>query len=145
MSSDLAQQWDALIKKCELVAVQFPDHSTAYLSSALTKDDRNFLAKLFWINEITATLPKCGRGLPALLAVTRLPLVATDVLAARSEPCVASRAGLHHQVEDVLGRNGCQLCLALDVSPERASAHRLAVLHPHALCHRSGVLDSGRL
>jgi hypothetical protein len=48
MSSDLAQQWDALIKKCELVAVQFPDHSTAYLSSALTKDDRNFLAKLFW-------------------------------------------------------------------------------------------------
>jgi len=67
-----------------------------------------------------------------------------NVLPAHSESCVASRAGLQHQVEDMPGRNGCQLRLVLDVNPERASAHRLARLHPHALCHGSAVFDSGR-
>jgi hypothetical protein len=42
------QQWDKDVKAGKMVTIEFPDLSTLYLSSELTKADQAYLSNLFW-------------------------------------------------------------------------------------------------
>ena len=48
VESQYIEEWGKDVKLGRLVTIDFPDHSILYLSAALTKDDRAFLANLFW-------------------------------------------------------------------------------------------------
>jgi hypothetical protein len=42
------QQWDKLVKEGKMISIEVPDHSSLYLSTAVNKEDQEYLARAFW-------------------------------------------------------------------------------------------------